>query len=200
MVSLPIWRGEMWGCFLHRVLLARALVVDPDIRLAWYERALHIDGQLTVPRALIAPSVLPATPVVESPDVELVSGQLPESDAVAGRQQYLKVFGSLEVVLGEQVDIDLSVTEADLRSYPGLYLAGTGKPALRGILPAYPAEEEQVNDRTVRVVTREPFLARTEGPRTFPWRVFVVADEDADLVRSTIVWRLAPSLRIADPS
>ena len=50
------------------------------------------------------------------------------------------------------------------------------------------------------MVDREPYIARTRGPRTFPWRVFVVAPEDADLVRSTMVWRLAAPLRIEDPS
>jgi len=94
----------------------------------------------------------------------------------------------------------VAIAEADLRSYPGLYLEGTGAPALTGVSPAYPATVEQLNDRTVRVTSREPYLARTEGPRTFPWRVFVVAHEDADLLRSTIVWRLATPLRIDDPS
>ena len=94
----------------------------------------------------------------------------------------------------------LAITESDLRAYPGLYLAGTGTTRLTGVFPAYPAEVEQVNDRTVRVVSREPYIASTTGPRTFPWRVFVVADEDADLIRSTMVWRLAAPLRIEDPS
>ena len=94
----------------------------------------------------------------------------------------------------------LAITESDLREYPGLYLAGTGTSRLAGVLPAYPAEVEQVNDRTVRVVSREPYIAQISGPRTFPWRVFVVADEDADLIRSTMVWRLAAPLRIDDPS
>ncbi len=94
----------------------------------------------------------------------------------------------------------LAITESDLRAYPGLYLAGTGTSRLTGVFPAYPAEVEQVNDRTVRVVSREPYIARTSGPRTFPWRVFVVADEDADLIRSTMVWRLAAPLRIEEPS
>jgi alpha-glucosidase len=92
------------------------------------------------------------------------------------------------------------ITEADLRSYPGLYLKGTGADALEGVFPAYPAVEEQVRDRTVRVVEREPFLARSEGPRTFPWRVFIVAEEDRDLVESTLVYQLAPPLEIPDPS
>jgi len=92
------------------------------------------------------------------------------------------------------------ITEADLRSYPGLYLGGTAGDALRGIFPAFPASEEQVRDRTVRVVGREDFLARTEGPRTFPWRIFVVAEEDRDLVESTLVYQLASPLELADPS
>ena len=107
---------------------------------------------------------------------------------------------SMPVLAAWDDGVKVAITEADLRSYPGLYLAGTGTNALAGVLPAYPDAVEQVDDRTVRVVTREPFLATTEGPRTFPWRVFVVTDEDADLVRSTMVWRLAPPLRIEDPS
>jgi len=107
---------------------------------------------------------------------------------------------SLPVLASWEGGPKLAITESDLQAYPGLYVAGTGSPTLEGVLPAYPAEVEQVDDRTVRVVSREPYLARTSGPRTFPWRVFVVADEDADLIRSTIVWRLAAPLRIEDPS
>ncbi len=92
------------------------------------------------------------------------------------------------------------VTEADLQSYPGLYFKGTGGDGLVATFPAYPAAEEQVRDRTVRVTRREPFLARTSGPRTFPWRVFIVAEEDRGLVESTLVYQLGPEMRISDPS
>lgn len=92
------------------------------------------------------------------------------------------------------------VTEADLQSYPGFYLRPGATQGLSAVFPPYPAVEEQVRDRTVRVVEREPFLARTEGPRTFPWRVFIVAEEDRDLVESTLVYQLAPELEIVDPS
>jgi alpha-glucosidase len=120
--------------------------------------------------------------------------RLPSSGVAAGQM------ASMPVLVGWGDGPKIAITESDLREYPGLYLEGTGEAALRGALPAYPAEVEQVNDRTVRVVSREGFLARTSGPRTFPWRVFVVADEDADLVRTTIVWRLASPLRLEDPS
>lgn len=118
--------------------------------------------------------------------------RLPASGVESGRM------ASLPVLVAWPTGPKLAISESDLQSYPGLYLAGTGSSGLAGVLPAYPSEVEQVNDRTVRVVSREPFLARTAGPRTFPWRAFVVADEDADLVRSTLVWRLAAPLRLAE--
>jgi len=92
------------------------------------------------------------------------------------------------------------ITEADLQSYPGFYLRPGRDGGLAGVFPAYPAVEEQIRDRTVRVVEREPYLARTEGPRTFPWRVFIVAEEDRELVDNTLVYQLAPGLEISDPS
>ena len=94
----------------------------------------------------------------------------------------------------------LAITEADLRDYPGLYVAGTNGHGLRGLLPAYPAAEELKGDRTVAVTERAEYLARTTGPRTFPWRVFVIAADDGDLIESTMVYRLAPPLEIEDPS
>jgi alpha-glucosidase len=107
---------------------------------------------------------------------------------------------SLPMLVAIEDGPKLAITEADLRDYPGLYVAGTGGHGLRGLLPAYPAVEELKGDRTVAVVRREDYLARTEGPRTFPWRVFVIAGDDGDLIESTMVYRLAPPLEIADPS
>ncbi len=107
---------------------------------------------------------------------------------------------SLPMLVAIEDGPKLAITEADLRDYPGLYVAGTGGHRLRGLLPAFPLEEKQDGDRTVEVVRRADFLARTSGPRTFPWRVFVVAENDGDLIESTMVYRLAPPLEIADPS
>jgi alpha-glucosidase len=107
---------------------------------------------------------------------------------------------SLPMLVAIEDGPKLAITEADLRDYPGLYVAGTNGHGLRGLLPAYPLAEELKGDRTVEVVQRADYLARTTGPRTFPWRVFVVAEDDGDLIESTIVYRLAPPLAIADPS
>jgi alpha-glucosidase len=92
----------------------------------------------------------------------------------------------------------VAITESDLRDYPGMYLVGTSGAKLRSRFPAYPLKEEQTRDRTVKVVERADWIARTEGKRTFPWRVFVITPDDAGLVESTLVYQLAPSCRVED--
>jgi alpha-glucosidase len=109
-------------------------------------------------------------------------------------------FASLPALVVFDDGLKVAITEVDLREYPGLYVTGTSGNTLSGIFPAYPIEEEQVRDRTVQVNRRAEYLARTDGERTFPWRVFVIAEDDGDLIESTMVFRLAPPLRIEDPS
>lgn len=54
-----------------------------------------------------------------------------------------------------------------------------------------PAEYGPDGDRSLKIRSEEPFIARTQGTRSFPWRLAVVADEDADLVRNELVWLLS---------
>jgi alpha-glucosidase len=106
---------------------------------------------------------------------------------------------SMPVLVSVENGPKVAITEADLRDYPGLYLSSSAD-GLRGIFPAFPAAEEQINDRTVRVTAREDFIAKTEGDRTFPWRVFAIAEDDGDLIENTLVYRLAPPLQVDDVS
>jgi len=50
------------------------------------------------------------------------------------------------------------------------------------------------------VKERHPYLAKTKGTRTFPWRVFVIGDSPSDLVASDAVYALAEPSRVADAS
>ena len=54
--------------------------------------------------------------------------------------------------------------------------------------------------RYQRIVERADFLARTAGTRTFPWRVFVLADGFAQLPAADIVYALASPSKIGDAS
>jgi alpha-L-fucosidase len=96
--------------------------------------------------------------------------------------------------------IKVAFTEADLLDYAGLYLKGTGpgKTIFHTISPPYPLEEEALNDRTVRVKKGADYIARTKGTREFPWRVFLIAERDGDLVENDLVYRLGSPQKLQE--
>ena len=104
-----------------------------------------------------------------------------------------KRFCSLPALIEIDKNIKCAITEADLEDYPGMYLHGNdeSKYKLAGLFPNYPSKEEAKNDRDIYVVERENFLVKTKGSRTFPWRVFVITDNDGQLIESTIIYKLA---------
>ena len=92
----------------------------------------------------------------------------------------------------KQNGIKVGFTEADLLDYAGLYLKGTGpgKTVLRSTFPPYPLEEKQTGDRTVYVSKGADYIAVTKGTREFPWRAFLIAGREGDLVENDLVYRL----------
>jgi alpha-glucosidase len=92
------------------------------------------------------------------------------------------------------------ITESDIESYPGTFLRFSGNRILEGSNAGFPLETKiNPGDFPQEVVTRRAnFIARTSGKRSFPWRVFIVAEEDAELPSNDIVYRLASPSRIQE--
>jgi alpha-glucosidase len=86
--------------------------------------------------------------------------------------------------------INILLTEADIRDYPGMWITGDGNGGVTSLFPAYPAAVKEHDDRNVYVTARENYIARTSGTRTWPWRVFIITPDDAGLVESEMVYRL----------
>ncbi len=109
---------------------------------------------------------------------------------------------SFAPLLVDAGDVTLVITEADLDSYPGMFLSRSEESArtLEGIFPRYPKRENAVGDRHVRVLLREDWLAQTEGKRTYPWRVIAIAEDQGDLIANDVVYRLGPDLALSDTS
>jgi len=86
------------------------------------------------------------------------------------------------------------LTESDLDDYPGMWVTGSadGTPSLRAVFPPYPLEEAVMGDAFPQAIVtkRAPFIARTSGRRSYPWRVLAIADRDAQLAETDVVWRL----------
>jgi len=93
-------------------------------------------------------------------------------------------------------------TEAQIEDYPGLWLKSTHTGKLRSTFPGIPLaylDEGKIYTRG-KVTKHAPEIARTRGTRSFPWRLFMVAREDAELLTNTLVYRLGAPCRVKDLS
>jgi alpha-glucosidase len=109
-------------------------------------------------------------------------------------------FASTPTLLASDGGKHILISESDLADYPGLWLAGTGDNALHGLFPAFVLEEHKKNDRDVEPTRRADYLAKTQAPRAFPWRLLAIADQDKDLLTNDLVFLLSRPSEIKDPS
>jgi alpha-glucosidase len=107
---------------------------------------------------------------------------------------------SIPAVVETPVGPKVAIAEADIEDYPGLWLRGTGGPALSATFPPYPLEQKLSKDRDLRVTRAAPYIAVTRGTRTFPWRVLGIAERDTDLPGNPLCYLLARPSEIADTS
>ncbi len=98
----------------------------------------------------------------------------------------------------------VTITESDLRDYPGMYLtANLGKNSLTGLFaPVRDQIEEHAgyNNLQVLVKSRHNYIARVDGARSFPWRVAIISNDDVELANSEVVYKLATESIIGDTS
>ena len=107
------------------------------------------------------------------------------------------IFLPMLVELGEGKK--LCITEADLYGFPGTWLNSGGGQSLKAVHARYPKKSEPRNS-SYFVLERENYIAKTNGVRVFPWRLLIVAENDADLLRCDMVYSVSEPCRIADPS
>jgi alpha-glucosidase len=94
-----------------------------------------------------------------------------------------------------------AILEADLQDYPGMYLTqgAEGQKNLHGVFATYPTEES-IHGLNYVVNKRADYIAKTNGTRSFPWRVVVISTEDKQLVNNDMMQRLAAPSHITDYS
>jgi alpha-glucosidase len=89
------------------------------------------------------------------------------------------------------------ILEADLQDYPGMYLTpGEGK-NLHGVFAPYPTEEV-IHGINYVVNKRADYIAKTNGTRSFPWRVVIISTEDKQLADNDMMQKLAAPSQVAN--
>ena len=94
-------------------------------------------------------------------------------------------------------------TESDLRSYPGMFLYNSNNDfTLEGHYAPVPDLITQGGHNMLQgeVQTAKPYIAKVSGPRSFPWRICIVAENDAQLLDDDMVFRLSQPNAIGDTS
>lgn len=97
----------------------------------------------------------------------------------------------------------IAITEANLNNYPGMFLnASAADNSLNAVFAPRPKTMKQGghNNLQMEVTEREDYIATVKAPRTFPWRIAVVAENDATLAASNLSYLLAEPSKIADTS
>ena len=94
--------------------------------------------------------------------------------------------------------VNVLITESDIDDYPGMWLIGEGSGKISGTWSKYPDAEKLTRDRDLYVTSTKDYIAKTRGTRTFPWRAFVIARKDVNLIESDLVYKLAKPNQIKD--
>ena len=98
--------------------------------------------------------------------------------------------------------VTVAITETDLNDYPGLYLYNPdGTSSLKGKHAPYPTKPVDGGYNNIQSVVTEtaPYIAKVNGPRSFPWRILIMG-ADKDIAASNLSELLAEPSRIADIS
>ncbi len=109
-------------------------------------------------------------------------------------------FCSLPTLVKANNNIKIGITEADLFDYPCLFMEATGKNSFKSKYPHVILKSEPKGDRDIKNIQEADYIAKTNGTRSFPWRVFMISKEDARLVENQMVFLLSRDCKLAETS
>lgn len=108
----------------------------------------------------------------------------------------------LPLLVEKQEGFFVMITEADLYNYPGLWLKGTGNNKFEGTNPPFPKKLKYTGSiyGHGQITEAENFIAKVAGTRTFPWRIFALANDEKELISNNMVYLLATPNALEDVS
>ena len=106
----------------------------------------------------------------------------------------------LPVLIETDKGYKILISEADLSDYPCMFLRGTDSNGMVSTFPKCPLEFGEDGDRSQKIVKEADYIAKTSGQRSFPWRTFVLAKEDKQLVENEMIYKLSSPCEVKDLS
>ena len=109
-------------------------------------------------------------------------------------------FAMLPALLETPKGYKILICESAVSDYPHMFLKQADNNGVSSIFPKNPIEFAENGDRSLKITKEADYIAKTSGKRNFPWRYFVIAKEDGDLIETTMTARLAEPCQIEDTS
>ena len=109
-------------------------------------------------------------------------------------------FAMLPALLETPQGYKVLICESAVSDYPHMFLKQADNNGISSAFPKYPIEFAENGDRSLKITKEADYIAKTSGKRNFPWRYFVIAKEDGDLIETTMTARLAEPCQIKDTS
>ena len=95
-------------------------------------------------------------------------------------------------------------TETALHDYPGMFMKGNGTLTMDAIFPKFVLEsidnEKSSPDRNQIITKETDHIAEVNGNRAYPWRVFIISNDDRTFVESNLTYQLAKPKTIKETS
>lgn len=106
----------------------------------------------------------------------------------------------LPVLIDTHKGHKILISESGLTDYPALFFKSTGSNGMSSIFPKVPLELGEDGDRSLKIKKEASYIAKTDGKRSFPWRYFVISENDKQLIENTMTCKLAEKNAIEDVS
>lgn len=134
----------------------------------------------------------------------------PEEESIITHQERLYKYSTIGEIkenkfcslpfLVQSKGTNILFTETDLKDYPSLFMRKKDENSFETLLPknilkTIPSKEYP--DRDFSIEKEANFIAKTNGKRSFPWRIMIIG-EDKDLIESTLVYQLSSPSVIND--
>ena len=93
-------------------------------------------------------------------------------------------------------DVRVTLVESNLKSYPGMFVVpDTSGCAINAVFAHYPATFSKYPWRDMSYVeTTSDYISVSTGPRTYPWRILKLTDDDTQLPVDNLIYSLAEPL------
>lgn len=90
------------------------------------------------------------------------------------------------------------LSDADLSDYPAMFVKASGDRSVDAVFPKNPVAYGPKDNKHLAILKEAPYIAKTKGTRTFPWRFMLITDKDKQIIENEMVYNLSASNKLQD--